>query len=101
MDDMKQFGFDLDLDETVAQGHYSNLALISHSASEFILDFAALLPGFPKARVRSRIILTPEHAKRLLWSLQENVARYEASVGKIELPSPHTEPDSGPKMGEA
>lgn len=101
MDDMKQFGFDLDLDETVAQGHYSNLALISHSASEFILDFAALLPGFPKARVRSRIILTPEHAKRLLWSLQENVARYEASVGTIELPSPLTEPDSGPKMGEA
>jgi hypothetical protein len=64
------------------------LAIISHSASEFILDFAAILPGLPKAKVRSRIILTPEHAKRLLMSLQENVARYETNVGRIEVHQP-------------
>ena len=68
MAEMKQFGIDLELDDTVAQGHYSNLAIISHSTSEFIIDFAAVLPGVQKARVKSRIILTPEHAKRLLRS---------------------------------
>ena len=56
---------------------YANLAIISHSTSEFVLDFAAVLPGVPKAKVKSRIILAPEHAKRLLLSLQENIARYE------------------------
>ena len=95
------FGIDLELDETVAQGHYSNLAIISHSSSEFILDFAAVLPGVQKARVKTRIILTPEHAKRLLRSLQENIVRYESSMGKIEIPVPSGTPDSGPKMGQA
>ena len=85
MNENKQHGIDLELDAEVAQGHYSNLAIISHSTSEFILDFAAILPGLPKAKVKSRIILTPEHAKRLLMSLQENVARYETNVGRIEL----------------
>ncbi len=85
MNENKQHGIDLELDAEVAQGHYSNLAIISHSTSEFILDFAAILPGLPKAKVKSRIILTPEHAKRLLLSLQENVARYETNVGRIEL----------------
>ena len=85
MNDSKQHGIDIELDNEVAQGHYSNLAIISHSTSEFILDFAAILPGLPKATVKSRIILTPEHAKRLLMSLQENVARYETNVGRIEL----------------
>lgn len=85
MNEIKQHGIDLELDAEVAQGHYSNLAIISHSTSEFILDFAAILPGLPKANVKSRIILTPEHAKRLLMSLQENVARYESNVGRIEL----------------
>ena len=85
MNENKQHGIDLELDAEVAQGHYSNLAIISHSTSEFILDFAAMLPGLPKAKVKSRIILTPEHAKRLLLSLQENVARYETNVGRIEL----------------
>lgn len=69
MAETTQFGIDLQLDEAVAQGHYSNLAIISHSTSEFIIDFAAVLPGVQKARVKSRIILTPEHAKRLLRSL--------------------------------
>ena len=90
MAEMKQFGIDLELDDAVAQGHYSNLAIISHSTSEFIIDFATVLPGVQKARVKSRIILTPEHAKR-----------YESNVGKIESPSPQPTPDAGPKMGQA
>ena len=85
MNENKQHGIDVELDAEVAQGHYSNLAIISHSTSEFIIDFAAVLPGLPKAMVKSRIILTPEHAKRLLLSLQENIARYETNVGRIEL----------------
>lgn len=85
MNENKQHGIDVELDAEVAQGHYSNLAIISHSTSEFIIDFAAVLPGLPKAKVKSRIILTPEHAKRLLLSLQENIARYETNVGRIEL----------------
>ena len=98
MAEMKQFGIDLELDDAVAQGHYSNLAIISHSTSEFIIDFATVLPGVQKARVKSRIILTPEHAKRLLRSLQENI---ESNVGKIEIPTPSPTPEAGPKMGQA
>ena len=85
MNENQQHGIDVELDSEVAQGHYSNLAIISHSTSEFILDFAAILPGLPKAKVKSRIILTPEHAKRLLMSLQDNIARYETNVGRIQL----------------
>lgn len=98
---MKQFGLDVELDDAVAQGHYSNLAIISHSTSEFIVDFATVLPGVPKAKVKSRIILTPEHAKRLLRSLQENIVRYESTMGKIEIPTPPPMSEAGPKMGEA
>ena len=71
------------------------------------LDFATVLPGVPKAKVKSRVILTPEHAKRLLLSLQENITRYESNVGKIEIPAPqrHSPGDfplgGGPKIGEA
>ncbi len=90
-------GMDIELDAEVAQGNYSNLAIISHSTSEFILDFATILPGLPKAKVRSRIILTPEHAKRLLLSLQENIQRYETNIGKIEIPA-HNVPNPGGKM---
>lgn len=100
MAETKQMGLDIEIGDEVAQGHYSNLAIISHSSSEFILDFAAVLPGVPKTRVRSRIILTPEHAKRLLFSLQENISRYESSMGKIVIPSVPM-PGQGPKMGEA
>jgi hypothetical protein len=88
MNENQQHGFDVELDAEVAQGHYSNLAIISHSPSEFILDFAAILPGIPKAKVKSRIILTPEHAKRLLISLQDNIARYETTFSRIELQQP-------------
>ena len=102
MAETTQFGIDLQLDEAVAQGHYSNLAIISHSTSEFIIDFAAVLPGVQKARVKSRIILTPEHAKRLLMSLQENIVRYESVHGQIVIPTPqHTGDQFGGKIGEA
>lgn len=95
---------DIELNDEVAQGTYANLAVISHSASEFVLDFIRLMPGMPKAQVKSRIILTPEHAKRLLISLQENVARYESMVGKIEMHTPETPPIvgfGGGSMGQA
>lgn len=101
MAEIKQMGLELELDDAVAQGNYSNLAIISHSTSEFIIDFAAVLPGVPKAKVKSRVILTPEHAKRLLMSLQDNITRYESSVGKIEIPKPQMSENLGPKIGEA
>lgn len=86
---------DIELPEDIAQGTYANLAVISHSASEFVLDFVRMMPGMPKAQVKSRVILTPEHAKRLLISLQENVARYENMLGKIEMHTPDTPPIIG------
>lgn len=79
-------GLEIHLSEQVAEGHYSNLAIISHSTSEFIIDFAAALPGLKRANVKSRVILTPEHAKRLLLSLQDNITRYESNIAKIEIP---------------
>ena len=89
MAENKNLGIDLELDETVAQGNYSNLAIIAHSTSEFIIDFAAVMPAVPKAKVKSRIILTPEHAKRLLMSLQENIVRYESVHGQIAVSYTH------------
>lgn len=76
----------IELGDAIAEGEYANLAIISHSTSEFVLDFVRLMPGVSKARVKSRVILAPEHAKRLLLSLQENIERYEAVVGTINLP---------------
>lgn len=76
---------EFEIDQTVAQGHYSNFVIIAHSPSEFILDFASVLPGMPKAKVASRIILTPEHAKRLLHSLQENIRNYENKFGTVNI----------------
>ena len=75
----------LELRPDVAQGSYSNLAIISHSRSEFIIDFATSLPGMPKALIGQRIIMTPEHAKRLMNALFDNVSKYEASFGIIDL----------------
>ena len=88
MNEVKKGGIEIQLDEQIAQGNYCNLAIIAHSTSEFIIDFATMLPGLPKARVKSRVVLTPEHAKRLLLSLQENITRYESNIGKIEIPQP-------------
>jgi hypothetical protein len=73
----------IELTEEIAQGTYSNLAIIAHSSSEFIIDFVRIVPGVPKAKVKSRIILTPEHAKRLLFALNENVVKFEKQNGKI------------------
>jgi hypothetical protein len=75
----------IELNEEVAQGTYSNLAIITHSSSEFVIDFVRVMPGIPKAGVKSRIILTPEHAKRLLMALQDNVGKYEAQNGTIKM----------------
>ena len=74
----------IELNEEVAQGTYSNLAVITHSASEFVIDFVRIMPGLPKAKVKSRVILTPEHAKRLLFALQDNVQKFEAVHGVIK-----------------
>ena len=76
----------IELSAEVAEGTYSNLAIISHSSSEFVIDFIRMMPGTPKANVKSRIILTPEHAKRLLFALQDNINKYEQQNGKIKVP---------------
>ncbi len=69
----------------IACGSYSNLAIISHSHSEFILDFATMLPGTPKALVSNRIVMTPENAKRLLMALQDNMNKFEKNFGLVDL----------------
>ncbi len=74
----------IELDEATAEGTYSNLAIINHSSSEFVLDFVCIMPGTPKAKVKSRIVLTPQHAKRLLKALGENIHRFETSHGDIK-----------------
>ena len=74
------------IDPFVGKGIYANLAMITHSNCDFILDFACLLPGLPKANVGSRVIMVPEHAKRLLLALQENIYKYEQQYGKIQIP---------------
>lgn len=80
----KQGQISLELDEDIADGTYSNLAIINHSVSEFIVDFVNIMPGIPKAKVKSRIILTPQHAKRLTKALEENIARFEKTHGVIK-----------------
>ncbi len=74
----------IELKDEVAQGTYSNLAIITHSASEFVLDFVRVMPGIPKAEVKSRVILTPEHAKRLLHALKDNIEKFEKVHGDIK-----------------
>ncbi len=85
MEDKKQQNqLNIELNEEVAQGTYSNLAVITHSPSEFVVDFVRVMPGVPKAQVKSRVILTPEHAKRLMNALQDNIKRYESLHGSIK-----------------
>ena len=74
----------IELDEKIAEGTYSNLAIINHSVSEFIVDFISMMPGTPKAKVKSRIILTPQHAKRLTKALADNVTKFEKVHGEIK-----------------
>lgn len=80
---MQEQKIDINLPDDVAQGIYSNIAIISHSTSEFIVDFVSMLPGVKKGSVRSRIIMTPQNAKRLLVALSENVAKFEEQNGVI------------------
>lgn len=75
----------IELSDDIGQGTYANLAVITHSSSEFVLDFVRIMPSLPKAKVQSRIILTPEHAKRLLLALQDNLSKFEAVNGNIKL----------------
>jgi len=92
----------IELTEEVAEGHYANLVMIAHSPEEFVLDFIRVMPGVPKARVRSRIIVSPAHAKRLLSALAENIGKYEAQFGEIAEPQSR-EPQFtfNPPSGEA
>jgi uncharacterized protein DUF3467 len=82
----QQNQINIELSEDVAEGVYSNLAIITHSNSEFVLDFIKVMPGVPKAKVKSRILLTPQHAKRLMKALQDNVQKFEAINGEIVDP---------------
>jgi hypothetical protein len=90
MDDKNQIPqqLNIELSEEIAQGIYSNLAVITHSSSEFVVDFVRIMPGIPKANVKSRIILTPEHAKRLLFALQDNIKKFETVNGPIKNVKP-------------
>lgn len=78
----------IELNEKTAEGIYSNLAIITHSNSEFVIDFIKIMPGVPKAKVKSRIILTPQHAKRLMRALHDNVAKFEQIHGQIKDTDP-------------
>lgn len=93
----------IELSEEMAEGVYANLAMIAHSNTEFVLDFIRLMPGVPKAKVKARVILTPEHAQRLLNALQDNINKYEDNFGTIRqtndaIPFPM---NFGGPMGEA
>lgn len=83
--EQKQQQIQIELKPEVAQGVYANLAVLTHSQSEVVIDLAAMLPGMQKAEVRSRVVMAPEHAKRLLLALQDNLLKYEQQFGEIRL----------------
>jgi uncharacterized protein (DUF1778 family) len=83
-ENQNQNQLNIELTEEIADGIYSNLAIITHSTSEFVIDFVKVMPGVPKAKVKSRILLTPQHAKRLMAALAENIQKYEAVHGAIK-----------------
>ena len=91
VEEAKTNQINIELSEEIAEGEYANLAMIAHSNSEFVIDFIRLMPGIPKAKVKARIVITPEHAKRLLAALSDNIQKYEESFGAIkqsqQLPS--------------
>ena len=91
----------IELKEDIAQGTYANLAVITHSSSEFIVDFVRVMPGMPKAGVKSRIVLAPELAKRLLRALEENIGKYERTFGAIRLLDEQSIPPMTNVKGEA
>ncbi|CAA0170085.1 DUF3467 domain-containing protein [Tenacibaculum maritimum] len=82
--DSRDSQLNIELDQEIAEGTYSNLAIINHSVSEFIVDFINIMPGVPKAKVKSRIILTPQHAKRLAKALADNIRKFEQANGEIK-----------------
>ena len=82
---MEENKLNINLTPEIAEGVYSNLVIVSHSSSEFVLDFVRMMPGIKQANVKSRVILTPEHAKKLLFALQDNIGKYENQFGKIQL----------------
>ncbi|MDP2387915.1 MAG: DUF3467 domain-containing protein [Bacteroidota bacterium] len=84
MENQQEGQLNIELSEEIAEGIYSNLAIITHSQSEFVVDFIKVMPGVPKARVKSRIVLTPQHAKRLLHALSDNIQKFEQQNGKIK-----------------
>jgi predicted transcriptional regulator len=86
MSDQNKNQINIELSPEMAEGIYSNLAIITHSHSEFVIDFIKMMPGIPKAKVKSRIILTPQHAKRLFKALKENITKFEAMHGEIKMP---------------
>jgi hypothetical protein len=79
----KEGHINIELNEETAEGVYSNLAIITHSSSEFVMDFVRIMPGVPKAKVKSRVVMTPEHAKRLMRALADNIAKYESNFGVV------------------
>lgn len=93
----------IELTEEIAEGIYSNLAMIAHSNGEFVIDFIRLMPGVPKAKVKSRIVITPEHAKRLLAALKDNIKKYEDNFGPIKQSdeAPKFPMNFGGTVGEA
>ncbi|MDL2242036.1 DUF3467 domain-containing protein [Bacteroidales bacterium OttesenSCG-928-L03] len=101
MDNKQQNNIQIELPEEVAQGIYSNLAVIAHSSSEFVVDFVRMVPGVPKAKVKSRIILTPEHAKRLMLALMDNMKKYEAQFGEVKIQGQGVNPPIIGPIGEA
>ena len=88
MEKQNEQQLNIELSEETAEGIYSNMAVITHSHSEFIVDFVKIMPGVPKAKVKARIILTPQHAKRLLNALKDNIAKFEDNFGDIDDNSP-------------
>ena len=83
-DNKSKSNINIEIDEKIAEGTYSNLAIINHSVSEFVLDFICIMPGTPKNKVKSRIIITPQHAKRLSKALNDNIVRFEKKHGEIK-----------------
>ncbi len=92
MEEKKENNVNIELSEEMATGVYTNLAIITHSPSEFVADFIQMMPGVPKGKVRSRVIMTPENAKRLLEALKDNISRYEQTHGTIDAGGPQMPP---------
>lgn len=92
MENQNEQQLNIELNDDVADGTYANLAIITHSPSEFVVDFINVMPGMPKARVKSRIILTPQHAKRLMKALVDNIKKYESAHGTIQDQEPVSVP---------